>query len=155
MGDAKEQLAASERDTGLPEVEVADGEIVDEPTREQLVQILAASQFRGPLPPPEMLAQYNEALPDGADRIVTMAEKQADHRRRVESRGQIFGFSIAMTAILGGIGLIADGRSAEGLVPLVGALVGLVGVLGYGEYRARRARQIKPPDEPSSGSLPA
>jgi uncharacterized membrane protein len=27
-----------------------------------------------------MLARYNEALPDGADRIVKMAEQQSKHR---------------------------------------------------------------------------
>jgi uncharacterized membrane protein len=131
-----------------PDAGVVDGEITGEPTREQLVQILARSVFSGPLPPPEMLARYNEALPDGADRIVKMAEDQSSHRRMMESRGQIFAFVLALVAILGGIYLIAEGRSVEGLVPLVAAIGGLLAFFVYGEVRARSARQIEAPDEP-------
>jgi uncharacterized membrane protein len=82
------------------DAEVVDGQVADEPTRDQLVGILARfqSEFSGPLPPPGMLARYNDALPDGADRIVKMAEDQSSHRRRMESRGQIFAFVLALVA---------------------------------------------------------
>lgn len=36
--------------------------------------------FRGPLPPPSTLAQYEETLPGSAERLMTMAEVQAEHR---------------------------------------------------------------------------
>lgn len=98
--------------------------------------------FTGPLPPPEMLAQYDAVISGGADRIVSMAEDQSSHRRRMESRGQMFGFLLALIAILGGIGLILDGKSVAGLVPLIGAMGGLAGVFVYGEIRARQARRI-------------
>lgn len=32
------------------------------------------SAFQGPLPPPEVLEQYGRIVPNGADRIVAMAE---------------------------------------------------------------------------------
>jgi uncharacterized membrane protein len=137
------------------DAEVVDGEIAGEPTREQLVQILAQSVFSGPLPPPGMLARYNDALPDGAERIVKMAENQSAHRRKLESRGQLFAFALALVAIVGGIYLIAEGRSVEGLVPLVAAIGGLLGFFIYGEVRARGARQIEPPDEPPPGAAQA
>ena len=38
----------------------------------------------GPLPPPEMLAQYEEILPGAAERILSMAERQAEHRQKLE-----------------------------------------------------------------------
>jgi uncharacterized membrane protein len=38
----------------------------------------------GPLPNPETLAQYNDIIPDGADRIMKMAEGQASHRQKLE-----------------------------------------------------------------------
>ena len=41
-------------------------------------------EFRGPLPPPEILQAYNKALPNGADRIVAVAEKQSAHRQEIE-----------------------------------------------------------------------
>ena len=42
--------------------------------------------FSGPLPPPEILARYNEIVPDGAERIIRVAEKQADHRMALETK---------------------------------------------------------------------
>ncbi|HEV2975446.1 MAG TPA: hypothetical protein VGX69_10725 [Solirubrobacteraceae bacterium] len=54
----------------------------------------------------------------------------------------MFGFLLALLAILGGIGLILDGKSVAGLVPLIGAMGGLAGVFVYGEIRARQVRRI-------------
>lgn len=34
--------------------------------------------FSGPLPPPAMLAQYNDVVPNGAERIMAMAERQQE-----------------------------------------------------------------------------
>jgi uncharacterized membrane protein len=59
----------------------------------QVVGFAVSSSFSGPLPPPNLLAQYNEVLPDGANRIVTMAERQAKHRQRLETRAQAFALS--------------------------------------------------------------
>lgn len=42
--------------------------------------------FEGPIPPPDMLAQYEEALPGAAERIITFAERQQDDRMRVNER---------------------------------------------------------------------
>jgi uncharacterized membrane protein len=115
---------------------------------------IEAAAFSGPLPPPEILARYNDALPDGADRIVKLAEEQSKHRRLMESRGQVFAFTLALVAILAGVGLILDGKSAEGLVPLIGAIGGLVGIFVYGEVRAHKARQIDAADEEDQPSVP-
>ena len=40
--------------------------------------------FVGPLPHPEILAQYEEVLPSAAERIFTNVESQSAHRRKVE-----------------------------------------------------------------------
>jgi hypothetical protein len=42
------------------------------------------SRFSGPLPHPEDLAKYEQVLPGSADRIISMAEQQAEHRRNLE-----------------------------------------------------------------------
>ncbi|HZL48592.1 MAG TPA: DUF2335 domain-containing protein [Solirubrobacteraceae bacterium] len=149
MADPRQGLTSGEQGPLVDQAEVVDGEAEEQDsTDERLVRLLAQRSFSGPLPPPEMLARYNDALPDGADRIVKMAEDQSAHRRTIESRGQIFGFTLALVAIVGGIALIADGKSAEGLVPLVSALAGLVGLFIYGEVRGRATRPKEPPDEP-------
>lgn len=43
---------------------------------ENAVKFQTATAFRGPLPPPEMLAGYENALEGAADRILTMTETQ-------------------------------------------------------------------------------
>lgn len=75
------------------------------------------SEFSGPLPPPEVLAKYEDVFPGAAERIFQMAENQAQHRRSLErislklaSRdsllGIITGFIIAIAGIAGGIYIV-------------------------------------------------
>ena len=49
-------------------------------------RMLAASVYYGPLPPPDDLKAYNEIVPDAAERMLAMAEKQAHHRQEMEHR---------------------------------------------------------------------
>lgn len=39
-----------------------------------------------PVPPAELLAGYNREIPDGANRLFTLIEKQSDHRQVIEKR---------------------------------------------------------------------
>ncbi len=66
---------------------------------------------QGPLPDAETLARYGEIIPQGADRIMKMAENQSDHRIGLEktviasqqalaARGQQFGLAIGVIGIL-------------------------------------------------------
>jgi len=72
------------------------------------------SEFSGPLPPPEILAKYENTFPGAAERIFQMAEDQAQHRRNMEKEslklagrdsllGIATGFIIAAVGIVGGI----------------------------------------------------
>ena len=112
------------------------------------------SAFQGPLPPPEILEQYNRIVPNGAERIVSMAESQMRHRQTLESavvngnitaqsRGQTMGFILGLVAILGGIGLIAFNKNAEGLAAIITAFASLAGVFVYGRIEQRIERQQK------------
>lgn len=105
-------------------------------------------EFSGPLPPPDVLAHYNDALPGGADRVLRFAERQSGHRQRLENRGQIFLFIFATVALVGGVVLIAVGQSAEGLIPLLSAIGGLGGLFVYREvlgHRLGKALERRPP----------
>lgn len=42
------------------------------------------ASFQGPLPPPSMLAQYEEILPGAAERILVLLESETAHRHGVE-----------------------------------------------------------------------
>ncbi|MCE0496626.1 MAG: DUF2335 domain-containing protein [Methylacidiphilales bacterium] len=49
---------------------------------------ISASQsisYSGPLPHPSLLAKYNDVIPNGAERMMVMAEKQSDHRLKIET----------------------------------------------------------------------
>ena len=114
--------------------------------------------FSGPLPPPEILVRYNEAVPNGAERIIVMAEKQSDHRMQLENQvvradiqrsnlGLAAGLIIAL-AFLGVSYLLIDGgHETAGAVLGTVDIVGLAGVFVYGtisrrQERANRFREI-------------
>ena len=112
------------------------------------------SAFQGPLPPPEMLARYNEVIPNGAERVVAMAESQLRHRQELEGavvhgnvsaerRGQNYAFILGLAALIGGIGLIAFNKSAEGLAAIITAFASLAGVFIYGRWQQQREREQK------------
>lgn len=117
-------------------------------------EVLVAEQelFLGPLPHPKHLAAYKEISPDIPERIVRMAEDQSEHRRKLESaivesnlklevRGQMFGFVIAMSAVIGGVYLMANGQSLEGAATTISAVAGLVGLFFW--VRHERKQELK------------
>ena len=74
-------------------------------SKEELEKLLVAvyQEFAGPIPPPSMMKQYEETLPESADRILKMAENQSEHRQWMEKKelsfanrevhiGQMLGF---------------------------------------------------------------
>lgn len=76
----------------------------------QKVTAVFHSEFRGPLPPPHLLKEYNDITPGLADRIIGMAESNQAHAQEInktaldgaikrDSRGQIFGFLIGLAGL--------------------------------------------------------
>jgi uncharacterized membrane protein len=112
------------------------------------------TSFSGPLPHPDILAQYNTVLPNGAERIIAMVEKQSAHREHIEncvvegnvrsqSRGSWFGFIVSMTAIIGGTYLIAIGKNGPGLASIISSLAALVAVFFYGKHTQKKELAAK------------
>lgn len=110
-------------------------------------------RYSGPIPQAAELGQYEGVLPGLADRIVTMAEKQAKHRRRLEtidtvlehlhvSAGQISALIVALF-----FGWVAWDLGQNG-EPLLAAflggidLVALVSVFIYGK-RQEAAQRVE------------
>lgn len=115
---------------------------------------LQSVYFEGPLPPSYMLREYEDILPGAADRIIGMAERQAEHRQSIEktaisskSRAEILGVVFAgligLGAIAGGVYLIATGQGTEGLVAIIAAMGGLVGTFIYGTNSEKKERAEK------------
>ena len=105
-------------------------------------QVRQVKQWQGPLPSPDDLARFNEIIPDGARRIVEMAENEQKHRlehessvldanRREVRRGQYLGAGLSSAAILGAVYVAVIGGSpwvSASLVgvPFAGVIVSLI-----------------------------
>jgi len=109
------------------------------------VQTAQVATFSGPLPPPSLLQGYDDIQPGFAERIVRMAEGEADHRRQMEHKaldadihsnhkdhteirmGQWLAFAIVI--IMAGIGgyLAMHGKEIAGSVFGGPAIVSIVG----------------------------
>lgn len=111
---------------------------LDEAKGQEAVVRAVSIEVSGPIPPPQVLRQYDGIVPNGADRIVRLAEDQIHHRHSMEARGQAFTFVLAITTLIGGVATIALGHSPEGLVPLVAAIAGLGGLFVYREWRTHK-----------------
>lgn len=104
--------------------------------------------FRGPLPPPAMLLQYNQVLPGAAERIFRLTEKEQEHRHRTQNdallgavsrdrRGQWMGFCIALVVLIMAAFFAYRGSTwfAGTLATL--DLVGLTTVFVYGRNKEK------------------
>lgn len=98
--------------------EEIEGELVENPAvlerlleRPQIKMLISQSSFRGPLPPPSMLREYNDIVKDGAERIMARSEKEQAHRHDLQNmtvggnidkdkRGQWMAFIITTLILL-------------------------------------------------------
>lgn len=136
-------------------------------------QVSSASvQFTGPLPPPSILKQYNDALTNGADELLSMAKREQEHRHRIQEklvdaqildqqqereerkRGQYFGLYIGLFVITAGSVTAILGQ------PWAGGGIGSAGVLGLvsaflsGRIEQKKTQELESSDiEDEAGSL--
>ncbi|GEM_PF-843460 len=116
--------------------------------QEELRTLIAmkASKWSGPLPHPEFAREYEALCPGALDRLLTMVEKQSEHRQEMErqsvkaqvddlsadrlerKRGQVFGLVIALAFILVGAAATIFAGTMAGQI--VGAVLGGTGAIG-------------------------
>jgi len=128
--------------------------------RESVLRIVqqTLTSFEGPLPPPQMLAEYDRLIPQGADRLMRLLESQTSHRHVQETRivstqtslplrGQFIGTGLCV--FFGAIGwrLSFTGHDAVAGVLFGTTILGLVTIFVLG----RVPKQSSPP---SSASRP-
>ncbi len=123
-------------------------------SKAQLTARAIFEHHKGPLPPAEMLAKYNDVVPDAAERIITMAEQQVIHRHVLEKKvidsdirnsqlGLRYGLIIGLVAILGGILCIVLGKEISGSIIGGTGVTGLVSVFVYGSSQRRKEREAR------------
>jgi uncharacterized membrane protein len=148
-------------DDEQPKLELPDNSAADEIRLEKitaevtsLVMTRVSKFFSGPLPPPEVLTEYNNAFLGAAERIVAMAEKQMAHRHgledhalasnsRAELIGQILAAALSAIAIIGGIYLAAHDKPLSGFGVILLNVATLAGIFVY----VRRAQEKERSDK--------
>lgn len=102
---------------------------------------MIAAQWQGPLPPPGALEQFDKIIPNGAERIMVMCEKEQDSRLSIEKTyaysevaievgGRVIGAFLILACIFAAIWSIhinADWKVTVGFlsVPVMGTLAKL------------------------------
>jgi uncharacterized membrane protein len=132
------------------------------PGQNQSIEATAKyERFEGPMPPPQLLAHYESICPGAADRMLRMAEHEAEHRRQMETKivdaqiqhnnkqfsearcGQICALSITLAALAAGVYTAVNGHEIAGSIIGVGGIGGIVTTFIFG----RVARESPDQDE--------
>ena len=114
----------------------------------------ASAYWESPPLSPEALKRYDAAVPGSAERIIWMADKQAERRAHAERRalardsrrayaGLIFAFAISLLMLALGAYLIIWGNPWLGVAAIGVNIAGLAGVFVYGTNARRRERERK------------
>ncbi len=101
--------------------------------------------YSGPIPHPAIMSQYKELDPSFPDRILTMAEKQAESRQYVErtnANQKVYAlFAATLISVLtigGGFACIFWDKNWQGLALIIAQLATLVGALIYGKNKDKK-----------------
>ena len=116
----------------------------------EISSITIMKSHSGPLPDPNTLKAYNELIPNGADRVMIMAENQQKHRIEIESsvikdqilqsrRGQIFAFLIGVIGIICGGVVAYSGHDTVGGIIAGTTVVSLVGAFIAGSITQKKS----------------
>lgn len=123
---------------------------------------IRSMMFSGPLPPPDVLERYDSIVPEGADRLLSMVEKEQKHRlemreklvdcqvidissaRKQTGRGQVFGLIIGLSIIFAGVLMTYWGYAIPGATVITGTVAGGVGVFVIGRKGAENDDALVP-----------
>ncbi len=116
----------------------------------KVVAGVIAQEFSGPIPPPNIIAGYEDVLPGTADRIIRMAEQQSKHRQTIqllETKAEVRDSFLGVIFAFGlGIGCLVACIITVIMVPQsAGAISGAaLGVTGIGSIVAAFLKNTRP-----------
>jgi uncharacterized membrane protein len=116
---------------------------------------------QAPYPTPEDLREYETIHPGFTDRILTLTERETDHRVQQERlqdsatielarRGQAYAFVVVLTLVVGGIAAILTDHSIAGFAGLVLAAATLGGTFVARDLLSRRSDASEENSGPST-----
>ena len=114
-----------------------------------------AVQFSSPIPPGPVLQGINSVIPDGAERVLRMTEKDQDHAHRMDRRqidypfiyqfaGLVLGALVAVSGLVGAVYCIVNNHPTAGGVIFTGTLVSIVGILVRGAWAQKPKAGAQP-----------
>ena len=112
----------------------------------------ASITWQSPLPPPEILRQYDTVQAGTAERIIRMIEGQALHRQQLEAQviaadvqhahlGLWLGCVVSVSALAAAVGCAALGHGVSAAIIGGADIVALAGVFIYGSHSRRSERE--------------
>lgn len=120
---------------------------------------IAMQTQSGPIPSPEILKKYNEIEPGLAQRIIAMAEAEAEHRRSIEAQvvaiqgrdqsayrrseffGQVFGLLIGLAYAIGAVYAAVHGAQMAASIFGTAGVGGLVTAFIMGRHNLYKMKQ--------------
>lgn len=136
--------------------------------KSQVQSLFVSMQRRAPIPMAKELGDYEIVVPGSANRIIVMAEQNAEHRRMIENKivdaeladkvadraerrlGQIFGLTIGIVSIVAGAITTYLGHPVAGSFIGTSGVVGLVSVFVLGR-QAEKAEKSSSDDDDDEG----
>lgn len=124
--------------------------------KRQLAMEVMEVSWQGPIPPPQVLRQINEVVPDGAERVFAQFENETKHRHLRERRAQTFplfdqllGRITALIFALAclGVAVYAIDRGYPWVAVAFGAATIAIGVNAFLRQSARSEPPARRPSE--------
>lgn len=145
--NSKSNLTTAHQVTEFIEKQPTD--VREEVTDKLIAQRVESMSYSEPIPPPHLLKEFNASIPNGADRIMKMAEQQSTHRMDLEKKvvtannrdallGVIFAGIIGIIIVIGSMFLIYNNKNIQGLGILLASAVAYISV-----FKKSKARDDK------------
>ena len=141
----------------LVEIDPTIFEGIPKQKKQQIIRSVVVTMHKthsGPLPDPQTLAEYSSIIPNGAERIMQMAEKQLNHRMQMENKviggqllqsniGQILAFLIGLAALSASTYCIVNNYEWSGSLLGLAGLTGLVTAFIKGRDQQEKSLEDK------------
>lgn len=112
--------------------------------------------FSGPIPPPDLIRQYEEIRPGSSDLFFSSWQEQSEHRRSLETKvigagivterlGTILAFIFAAFIVGCGTYLVSIDKDALGFAAIVGAIATPASLFVYSKRQDKKELQAKDP----------
>ena len=110
--------------------------------------------YSGPIPPPEILAKYDQLIPGSAAKIIEMAHKQSEHRMDLERKvvlgelrranaGLWCAALVSLSILAGGVVCILRGHDTAGAAIVAIDMAAVITAFLVGTVQRRKERQQK------------